>query len=209
MAISNGSFELGTFFQWQTVGDTSIETQDIGSPPTDGDFQGLLTTSASDSGGPVLDSDLDDFIDLSSIDDIFDVEVTEGSAIRQTFFAEEGDTLTFDFNFLTNETLWDSNPETFNDFAFYNLFNNSNPITPIPVKLADTGDTVFPSSTSFDTETGIESASIEISETGTYTLSIGVVDVDDSGDDFNSALLIDNIQIIPSDGFLPERPPLG
>lgn len=206
MAISNSSFESGTFFGWQTIGSISIETEEFGVTPTDGEFQALLTTSASDSGGPVLSSDLGDFLDFPVPLDIpFNADITEGSAIKQTLSLEAGDILTFDFNFLTNETIYDQNPDTYNDFAFYTLVSGD--MAPDVEKLADTGDTVFSSSTSFDTET--QYISFEILRSGTYTLGFGVVDVDDADDSFDSALLIDNLQIISSDELLPERPPLG
>ena len=54
MAISNGSFETGTFNSWRTIGDTSIERAEFGAGPTEGHFQALLTNGFSDSGGSVV-----------------------------------------------------------------------------------------------------------------------------------------------------------
>jgi hypothetical protein len=48
----------------------------------------------------------------------FLAEAIEGSAIKQTFTANAGQTLSFSWNFLTNESVGnDANPN-FNDFAF-------------------------------------------------------------------------------------------
>ncbi|MEM9926936.1 MAG: hypothetical protein AAF915_24860, partial [Cyanobacteria bacterium P01_D01_bin.50] len=64
-SINNGSFE-GNFNNWRTIGDTSIETKEIGIAPTDGESQALITTGFSDSGGSVEESDLSEFLDLPS-----------------------------------------------------------------------------------------------------------------------------------------------
>ncbi|MDJ0532058.1 MAG: pre-peptidase C-terminal domain-containing protein [Xenococcaceae cyanobacterium MO_207.B15] len=187
LSIENGSFETGTFVDWQTIGDTSIQTAEFGTNPSDGIFQALLTNGFSDSGGSVVDSDLEKFLNLTPgvLDSLGNGDVTEGSAIKQTFTANAGDILTFDWNFLTNEI---TPEDTFNDFAFFS-------ITPFTLELADTTSPLFTDTLvpDFSEETGYQTTSIAISESGTYTLSFGIVDV---GDDIvDSALLVDNIQI--------------
>jgi hypothetical protein len=188
--ILNGSFETGTFADWRTIGDTSIKMQDFGVTPTDGFFQALITNGDSASGGSVEESDLEEFLNLAPgvLDGLGNGDVTEGSAIKQTFTAEAGDILTFDWNFLTNE----ATPSNFNDFAFFS-------ITPFTIELADTTSPLFIGTLDpdpepdFSQQTGYQTTSIAISEPGTYTLSFGVADV---GDDFvDSALLLDNIQV--------------
>lgn len=186
-AIENGGFETGTFVDWQTIGDTSIQTDEFGTNPSAGSFQALLTNGFSDSGGSVVNSDLEQFLNLTPgvINSLGNGDVTEGSAIKQTFTANEGDILTFDWNFLTNEA---TPEETFNDFAFFS-------ITPFTLELTDTTSPLFTETLvpDFNEETGYQTTSIAISESGTYTLSFGIVDV---GDDIvDSALLVDNIQI--------------
>ena len=42
-AISNGGFEVGTFGSWDTIGVTSVETAGLGTGPTEGTYQGLLS----------------------------------------------------------------------------------------------------------------------------------------------------------------------
>ncbi|VEP17863.1 Peptidase domain protein (modular protein) [Hyella patelloides LEGE 07179] len=187
IAIENGDFETGTFAEWRTIGDTSIETEDFGTGPSEGAFQALLTNGAGDSGGSVVDSDLEEFLNLAPgvLDGFGNGDVTEGSAIKQTFTANAGDILTFDWNFLTNEA---TPGDTFNDFAFFS-------INPLTIELADTTSFLFLETLApdFSEETGYQTNSIAISESGTYTLSFGIVDVGD--DAVDSALLVDNIQI--------------
>ncbi|MBD2533287.1 PEP-CTERM sorting domain-containing protein [Nostoc flagelliforme FACHB-838] len=188
MTVINGNFETGTFSNWRTIGDNRIETAALGTGTSEGTFQALLTTGASASGGAVEQADIEEFLNLPSglLDNIANGDVTEGSAIKQTFTANAGDVLTFDWNFLTNEGI----PSFFNDFAFFS-------VNPFALELADTNSPF--SSTSavgFNQETGFQTITVGIAQSGTYTLSFGVVDVSDSVVD--SALIVDNIQVIPS-----------
>ena len=183
----NGSFETGTFSGWQTIGDTSIETADFGITPSDGTFQALITNGFSDSGGSVVESDLEAFLDLTPgiLDSLGNGDVTEGSAIKRTFSANAGDILTFEWSFLTNEFTPGGD---FNDFAFFSL-------TPFTQELADTNAPLFFETlgNGFVQETGYQTVTLAISESGTFDLNFGVVDVGDNAVD--SALLIDNIRV--------------
>ena len=188
MTIENGGFEFGTFRNFRTIGNTSIETADFGSGPSEGTFQALLTNGVSDSGGSVVTSDIEEFLDLAPglLDGLGNGDVTEGSAIKQTFTADAGDILTFDFNFLTNEDA----TSLFNDFAFFT-------VNPFTLELADTTDPTSLDdplgSANFSAATSFETVSVAISAPGTYTLGFGVVDAGDSI--VESGLLLDNIQL--------------
>ena len=173
--ITNGSFESG-LSSWSTIGDVSVETSAFGSGPTDGVSQVLITTGT----GSVSDSDLEAFLGLfaGTLDAISPYDyVIEGSAIKQDISVQLGDTLTFDWNFLTDDSV--------GDFAFYT-------VAPAAIELAnDTDSLLVGSSTSFGWETGFGTVSLVMPATGTYTLGFGVVDVMDG--DFDSALLVDSI----------------
>ncbi len=187
MTVLNGNFEVGTFSNWRTIGDTRIETAALGTGTSEGTFQALLTTGASASGGAVEQSDLEEFLNFPSglLDNLGNGDATEGSAIKQTFTANAGDVLTFDWNFLTNE----GTPSSFNDFAFFG-------VSPFALELADTNSSGFfgTSAVNFSQETGFQTISVGIAQTGTYTLNFGVVDVGDTAVD--SALIVDNIQVL-------------
>ncbi|NEQ87958.1 MAG: PEP-CTERM sorting domain-containing protein [Moorea sp. SIO2I5] len=189
LAIVNGSFETGDFTEWATIGNTSIETAAFGSGPTDGDFQALLTTDF----GSVPVSDLETFLgltagSLATIPNLPNVGTpTEGSAIQQTFTAHAGDVLSFDWNFLTNESTSSFTPEVFNDFSFVS-------IAKMVDGLADTNSPLFITSlTRFFQETGFQSFSYTFETSGSFSLGIGVFDEDDTA--FSSGLLIDNIEL--------------
>lgn len=187
MTVVNGNFEVGTFSNWRTIGDTRIETAALGTGTSEGTFQALLTTGASASGGSVEQSDLEEFLNFSSglLDNLGNGDATEGSAIKQTFTANAGDVLTFNWNFLTSE----GTPSSFNDFAFFG-------VSPFALELADTNSSGFfgTSAVNFSEETGFQTISVSIAQTGTYTLNFGVVDVGDTSVD--SALIVDNIQVL-------------
>ncbi|NEQ72367.1 MAG: PEP-CTERM sorting domain-containing protein [Okeania sp. SIO2C9] len=180
-AIVNGSFENG-FTGWSTIGDTSIEDSSFGTAPSDGNFNALMN---SDFG--VSESELEAFLGLGlgDIDSSLNIDATIGSGIKQTIFAEAGDTLTFDFNFLTNEF---TPEEFFNDSAFVS-------ITSLEL-LADTNSNFVTSMTPVSEETGYQSFSFTFSETANYTLGFGVVNVGDTI--VNSGLLIDNVELTAS-----------
>jgi len=186
IGFENGSFETGDYQGWNTIGDTSIETDHLGIFPTDGHKQALITTGDSDAGGSVVDGDLEEFLDLKhgSLDNLVHGDAVEGSVIKQTFTVEAGDVVSFDWNFLTNESTPDA---TYNDTAFFSL----NGFT---LELADTNahfqhaDHVD----GFDEQTGEQTLTFSIAKAGTYTIGFGVVDVGD--DSVDSGLVIDNLE---------------
>jgi len=193
--LINGGFETGDFTGWTTLGETSIETSAFGSGPTQGTSQASLSTAGAAFAGSIIE----EFLGLqagslnnlgTSLDPFTNApfpfppgSATQGSAIRQTFTANAGNILTFDWNFLTNE------PSLFpslNDFSFVSISS-----------LSDLASTTFPAvispMTRFFQETGFQPFSFTIPTTGTYTLGIGVTDWRDTTKD--SVLLVDNVQL--------------
>ncbi|NEP91326.1 MAG: trypsin-like serine protease [Okeania sp. SIO2C2] len=207
--IQNGDFEDG-FNSWSVLGAATTQQNTIqqntrqqrqglesSTPASNGDSNGLIINDTL----AVPADEIEDFLGLApeSLSELSpDVEfVVQGSAIEQTFQAKAGDILTFDFNFLTDEFLapeFDFDP--LNDFSFVSLSSDvlDNPFLEI---LADVfSDTFVDSPTAFDQETGYQNFSIEIPETGIYTLGLGVTDADEFG--FLSALAVDNVMLITS-----------
>ncbi len=115
-----------------------------------------------------------------------------GSVITTEITVKAGDTLSFAWNFLTNELI-DPNL-TQNDFAFFTVVPTVSPITPTVNQLADTTSTFVPSTTmSFQAETGFNTETVTFTSAGTFTLGFGVVDVGDFAG--ASGLLVDNITL--------------
>jgi hypothetical protein len=188
--IINGGFETGDFTGWSTLGVTSIQTAAFGAGPTMGTYDALLQSGDSFSvpGFANLDQ-LDNFLSLTpgALDNLVSGNrVESGSAIKQTFTVTAGEVLSFSFDFLTNESTGSSADPTFNDFAFVSL--NST-----PTKLADTFSSFTTSATMYPVETGFQTFSVTIQQSGSLTLGLGVVNV---GDTFNdSGLLVDNAML--------------
>lgn len=183
-AVTNGSFETGNFTGWRTLGSTSIETSTYGTTPTQGSYQALITNGS----GSVSDSALESFLGLSAgaLDAMGNGDATKGSAMKlPTITVAAGTTLTFDWNFLTNETT----PGFFyNDFAFVSINGLS--------ELADTNSRFALSPTGFTQETGYAQFSYTFATAGTYTIGLGVVHTGDTW--YDSALLVDNVTLTPN-----------
>ncbi|MBE9074326.1 PEP-CTERM sorting domain-containing protein [Microcystis sp. LEGE 08355] len=173
---------------------TSIETSSFQVTPVNGSYQAVLQTcvfvgACDDSQSLNNANDLESFLGLSG-NQLSNLSVVEGSAIKQTITANAGDVFSFSWNFLTDE---DANNTDYNDFAFFTLNNTL-------YSLADT-QSIFPVNPSFShlkKETGYQTYTIPISVTGNYILGFGVVDVDKTGGGNatgNSALLVDNIKL--------------
>ena len=191
MLIFNGSFESGNFVGWRTIGDTSIKTAEYGVIPPHRDFQALLTNDYSDSGGSVVISDLEEFLDLDpgALEDFLrNEDGIEGSAIKHTFFAKAGELLSVSYNFLTGA-------QFFNDVAYVTIKNHTTGGFSIS-QIADIeGATLVDSSTPFPKETGyLERCYPFFSQDGTYTVGFVVMDVGNAN--APSGLLIDNVGLV-------------
>jgi hypothetical protein len=177
---SNTGFEAGSHAAWSTVGSNQV-VNSIGSiAPPFGSFQSLSQTLDGTSGAGV--AALESFLGLAP-GSLEDLGVIEGSAIKQTFTVTAGETLSFRWNFLTNQPTPDA---VANDFAFYVLDGTL-------VELADTNSMfVAAPGSGFTDRTGFNTLCLCFASPGTHTLSFGVADV--SGESVNSALLVDALQ---------------
>lgn len=189
--VSNGSFETGGFTDWNTLssGNQAVldNTAICGSAtpcsgsPTNGTFGALLTTP-----GTANVSSLETFLGLTP-GTLIASNVTGGSAVSQTFTLDTAGTLSFNWNFLTNETL--RTPTANNDFASYFLTSSEVPLgTALGSNLLDSGTQLF------DSDTGFNSVSLSLSA-GTYTLKFLVADRNDLA--VPSGLLVDNVAFQP------------
>lgn len=180
--FTNPSFETGNLTGWAPIGTVSAQTSSIGTGAPAGTFQALLATA----GIAVPANNLELFFGLGNgaLSALGNGTVINGSGLRQTFTAVAGETLSFQWNFLSDDVGAGSN----NDFAFFSLGGLST--------LANTSTaTFFSSNTVLDSETGFRTFSFVIPTTGSFTLGFGVVNVVDSS--VTSALLVDNIQFAP------------
>ncbi len=178
-------FESGDATGWSTAGGVFvIGAFDDG--PTEGAFQAALTTGS----GAVSDGELETLLGVApgTIDGLSTGDATEGAAIKKTLIVEAGDTLSFDWNFLTVE----STPSSFNDFAFVVITDGTGTTV-----LADTFSSFTSSATPFNEETGYATFEYTFTSSGVFMVGVGVVDVGDTGID--SALLVDNFTVVDTE----------
>ena len=137
------------------------------------------------SNDPLSGTDLEFELGLPEFSDPTNfVDATEGSAIKTTVTVKTGDVLSFNWNFLTNDSSF--NPEGVGDYAFLQVNDTL-------VTLGDTNSSLGLSSTNFNQETGSQNFSYTFSADGEYSLGLGIVDVIDTIN--SSALVVDNIQV--------------
>ena len=179
----SSSFETNDFQGWETIGDARIETSNFGVVPTDGEYQALLTNGSSSTFDPVPVDELEAFLGLNPGDlaELSTGVVTEGAAMKQTVTVAAGTTLTFDWNFLTNE----GNSLTYNDSSFVTITDTTTDV------LASATSPLVISPTLFERESGYETFTHTFTTNGTFTVGLGVANVTDGVVD--SGLLIDNL----------------
>ena len=196
----NPSFETGDTSGWTVVGDVSVVDGSFGVTPTDGTYQILLTTGS----GAVSRAATETAMGLTNgeIRRIFRRQVylpgestgrrpNEGSAIQQTFDAAAGDVLTFDWDFLSNEAV----PEDYyTDFLWGYLEMPSGGTGEAALAHAnqDPGN-FFASASTFNLETGYQTFTYTFTESGTYTLTLGVHDLEDAM--YDSGAIFDNFYL--------------
>jgi hypothetical protein len=183
-AVLNPSFETGDTSSWTTVGDASVVDSSFGVTPTDGSFQLLLSTSGAD----VSATEAAMGMSAGAIQTIFNQRLVtpgdstgsgpiEGSAFQQTFnVTAPGDFVTFYYNLVTDEAV----PESLStDFLWWNLDRpTGNPRSGVIAHVNEPG--FSPSGTSYASETGYQSFTVRFGQAGSYTLTIGLHDVEDA-----------------------------
>ena len=198
--LINGGFETGDFTGWTTLGENSIETSVFGISPTQRKYEAFLSTRGGAFADPIIEQflglktgSLDNLVPLPSGSPPPPAQPAQGTAIQQTFIADAGDILSFDWDFLTNELPPPVGP-LLPDFSFISISSPSDSISFLS-ELADaaTFSSLVTSSTQFLRETGFQTFSFTIPTNGTYTLGLGVTNKFDNFTD--SGLLVDNVKL--------------
>jgi hypothetical protein len=171
--------------------------------PSEGTMQLLLTTVGMTSNEDSVPSQSGTFaVGSAALQSFFNgvaVGGFEGSAVLIPFTVSAGDTLlTFNYDFLSNEPF--ATPKR-NDFAFAAIFDAGNALKSGVTTVADVSTStfnLFQPQTPFIFHTGYQpplAFSLAALAPGNYTLGVGVADFGSA--DHASALLIDNVQIVP------------
>lgn len=214
-ALTDRSFESG-FGAWNAFGDALIDgSTTYGSAPTDGALQVLLSTlpnnAFDDQGAPLGGAGPfsgTDAISAAALESSLGLTAGvldglspsgnaafQGSGLFQDFSITAPSTLSFDWNFLSNETVPTAN---YTDFLFWALVPSGGGAVIASGSLADTNGSTFVASSAADFafETGYQSSfSVDITSAGSYRFVVGVVDVLD--DNYTSGVLLDNFALVP------------
>jgi len=199
--IVNAGFEqTPDFTGYTTIGNTTLQAADF-AIPVEGKLQALLSNSSGETTGgsnEVSGAQLETFLHLSAgtLTNAATFKANSGSAIQQTFSGLAGQTLTFKFDFLTNES--PAGRTGHNDAAFLTLQNGANPT--ILAILADTNssmhavtDALSGAANFATTETGYLTYTTTLATSGTYTLGLGVINSMDGN--VASGLMVDAINV--------------
>lgn len=197
--LSNGNFASG-LAGWTASGNVSTQPLLAGPSPSGDTAQallgnsGVLPTYALGSAPAVPSATLAAAVGvpLSALEALKlpgdTGNVVFGSALSQTFTSSSPAKLSFNWNFLSDE----SSNGLGNDFAFVVLDG-------VAVRLANTFTPQSPTLSVFTFESGYQPFNVSLTA-GSHTLSIGVVDVNDGLG--SSALLVDHVAVaaVPEPG---------
>lgn len=188
-AVTNGDFSV-SLAGWDAAGDVSVQSGaallTTAYDGTDDDtlgsfnFSGFAAVDA-----PVIESAAG--LASGALGNAWD-----GSLIKQTFTVNAGDTLSFQWNFLSNEPVLGNLP----DFGFVVIDGTVTQLGGVAQA------TVTPGLNGFAAQTGWNTFSQTFANAGTVTLALGVVDADDVVT--TSALMVDQVTLsaVPEPGAL-------
>ncbi|MCA9214071.1 MAG: lamin tail domain-containing protein [Planctomycetales bacterium] len=178
-SLTNAGFERGDLSLWESLGDASVRKASLGITPRDGDFLAILNTEQSNAtrrNGETFFG-----LDILSLNDVVGESVTRVSGIKREFAVQRGSVLQFDWKLLTDDR---ANP----DFAFVTVSDGTS-----LTRLATVNDVSATSPSEFARETPFRTFRHIFSDTGTFTIGVGVAQVNDRFD--HTAVLLDRFLI--------------
>jgi len=196
--VINGGFEAGDLTGWVGTGDVAVSpgfdytNLSVLGPlvfPEEGNFAARLTAGAVDM------AELSSLLGVSA--EVFNASGgvatgTSGSMIQQTVSAIAGQVLRFRWNFVTADYL------PFDDWAYFAVAFEGNPA--VLSNLATVAPFGRSESDTDIEETGWQTFSVNITQSGSYTFSFGVVNGEDNS--LNSELWVDAVSL--GDAAVPE-----
>lgn len=193
------AFSLNFDDSWEQFGDVEVVNSSKANLSTDGLFFDDTDLGANNgdfnySGNPAAPVGFD--FGFGRLEDFLNIDASaldvggfayEGSAIKRTINVKAGDVLKFAWNFQTNETALATDPWR-GSFVDYSFFSVDGQLT----KLADINNATANLGSIFDKETGVQNYEYTFNNAGTYTVALGVVDIDDFN--VSSGLSLENVR---------------
>ncbi len=226
-SFTNGDFGTGNFTGWNTAGFTYIDgTDSVGQAyphPANTSNEAQIVTFDSETfynntQQDISPSNLETQLGLPS--GIFASQaqnVLSGSGISQTVALNAGQTVSFTYDFLTNEPVGTANGARYNDFAFFQA-SSAGYTSPLETIASITSSSFNQVTTAPDFlyDTGFKTYLFTVPTSGTYNIGVGVTNVgppDSNGlttgggsDSFPSAILASNFTVaaaVPEPSFAP------
>jgi hypothetical protein len=184
-AVINGGFETGSVAGWTPIGASHTADATFGVTPTAGTYQGILESTGNFTAlAPAVVASLD--VPGAAILALGAGTPVNGSGLSQDVTVAAGDTLTFDWNFATDEL---DETATFNDFCFFTVDGAAYLLAS---RNSSTFNTTSPPA-GFDGQTGWFTYGHTFTTAGTFKIGFGVFNVGDAG--HNSVLLLDQVSL--------------
>jgi hypothetical protein len=233
---TNGGFETGDFTGWSTLGDALVVNSSFGVTPPGGSFQALISNAPGYSSEPDVPNPgypfqggglgfggtysghfsssarfgLESFLGLpsGSLDSFCGTTFCAftGSAIKQSFTANAGDVISFDFDYLSNDPAIDFGFVVVDGTA--SVLSNASSGCTTYQRVTFTSETPYVwgslvSPTGFSVDCGYQLFSTTVQGSGTHYIGAGVVHGD--GDFIAlSAILVDNVTLNGTPSAVPE-----
>ncbi len=184
-AVTNGGFESGDLTGWTRIGLGQATGSGIGVTPTEGSFQGYIETTGNLTAlAPAVAASLG--LSGPAIAALGAGTPVNGTGISQNVTVSAGDTLSFDWNFLTSEL---TELPMYNDFGFFSISGSAFLLASHD---GSTFNTISPPA-GFEGQTGWMTQTYTFPSAGTYSIGFGVFNVGDAGHD--SALVLDAVSV--------------
>jgi hypothetical protein len=188
--VVNGGFETGNVSGWGVAGQAAAHDATFGVTPTHGSYAGYIENTGN---GTILAPDMETALHLptGTVLTFVSGTPTRGTVMWQNVTVAAGQSLTFDWNFMSDELNEDP---IYNDFAFYSVVGATSGVADSFLLASRNSSSFTPGGpVGFDGLTGWSSATYTFTASDTYRIGFGVMNVTDGG--HNSALMLDAITV--------------
>jgi hypothetical protein len=188
--LVNGGFETGNAAGWGIAGQAGARNASFGVTPTYGAWAGYLENTGN---GTVLAGDMEIALHLptGTVTNFVSGTPTRGTVMWQNVTVSAGQTLVFDWNFMSDEL---NEASIYNDFSFFSVVGATSAVTDsFLIASRNSSSFTLGGPAGFDGLTGWSTTTYTFTASDTYRIGFGVMNVTDGG--HNSAMMLDGITV--------------